>query len=1121
MIRLTRFSLRQQSVVILLAISVFIAGAYSWTTLKQELIPDIELPFVLVISPMPGAGAETVAGQVTEPLEQALVNVPRLEGRQSSSSNSMSMIFAEFDFGTDVKQAVDDVERAIGSATLPEDVDPTVVSFSIDQMPVVTATIGAAEGADPAVAAEIARHEILPRLQGIDGVSTAELTGGSTPALDIVLDPAAMAEHGVSLQQVQGILYANQITLPSGSITEADLRLPVSTVHDYISTAQLEAQIVGASGGAGASAGMGGSSGAAAPTANQSPDDASTAEAAGETAGDEPSDESTAGGLFGQLSDLSQLTEALAAMPVPVTLGDIATVVERDAFLSGYARTNGQPSLTVSVSQASGANTVEVSSEIEQVFEEAREAYPDILLIETITDQADYINESVEGLLQEGLLGGLFAVLVIFLFLRSVRTTAVAAISIPLSLFIAIAIFGLFDLTINILTLSGLTVAVGRVIDDSIVVLENIYRHKGLGDDTGEAVVNGTKEVAAAITTSTVTTVAIFLPIGFVGGLVSQFFLPFALAVTFAMLASLLVALTVIPVLAYLFVDKVKIELDEHGEPPETIWQRIYTPILQLALRSRGTKWATLGIAAVLSVGAMVLAAGLPTAFIDMGGENLVTITVAPPQGGSSEAVRARAIEAEDILLARKDVEMVMSTIPGDADTGMQALQASFAGRAPNSALMTVRVDDAADMEETRQQIKTDLGTLSTDGFEVIVSGESQMAAGMSGMSIVVSGPDPDEIKAASDLIAVELARMEGLDNVASDAVAEAPQVRVAVDSNMAMMIGSTTAQVGTEIRGVLVGSPLGTYTLEDGTTRDATLRVSDVDVDSVESLRQMPVSGMAGSAPLGRVAEVEVIEVRSTVTRVNGSPAATVSAEIITADTGSASQEAAERIEALRAEGLIPETIETAFAGVTAEMDEAFESLFFSMGFAIVVVYIVMVLALGSLLTPFIILFSLPLAAIGAFPALYLSGHPLGISAMVGLLMLIGIVVTNAIVLLDFVEQRRARGDGVYDALIGGGRVRVRPILMTAIATMLALTPVAMGMAHGSVIAEELAVVVIGGLFSSTALTLIVIPVLYSLVEGGKAGFRERFMGGAEGQPAAEGPAPTPPPEAPVPAGD
>ena len=256
------------------------------------------------------------------------------------------------------------------------------------------------------------------------------------------------------------------------------------------------------------------------------------------------------------------------------------------------------------------------------------------------------------------------------------------------------------------------------------------------------------------------------------------------------------------------------------------------------------------------------------------------------------------------------------------------------------------------DLEVAREQMKEDLEPVSNEGFEVIVSSESAMAAGMSGMSIVVSGPDADEIKAASDVLAAELASVEGLDNIASDAVAAAPQVLVAVDTNMAMMIGSTTAQVGTEIRSALVGTPLGTYALEDGSLLDARLRVSDADGDGVEGLRQMPVSGMAGSAPLGQVADGEVVDVRATVTRVDGAPAATVSAEITTDDAGAVSEEAATLIDELREAGAIPASITTTFAGTTAEMNEAFGQMFFSMGFAIIVVYIVMVLALGSLLS-------------------------------------------------------------------------------------------------------------------------------------------------------------------------
>jgi HAE1 family hydrophobic/amphiphilic exporter-1 len=280
-----------------------------------------------------------------------------------------------------------------------------------------------------------------------------------------------------------------------------------------------------------------------------------------------------------------------------------------------------------------------------------------------------------------------------------------------------------------------------------------------------------------------------------------------------------------------------------------------------------------------------------------------------------------------------------------------------------------------------------------------------------------------------------------------------------------------------------------------------------------------MPVGGSAGVQPLGEVADVNAVEVRGSVTRVDGSPAATVSADITGDDLTSVSIEVQERVELLRESGQIPDSVTVTLAGATAQQTEAFRDLFFSMGVAIIIVYIVMVLALGSLITPFIILFSLPLAIIGAIPALLITGNPLGISAMIGLLMLIGIVVTNAIVLLDFVEQLRAKGHSTHDALVGGGRVRVRPILMTAVATILALMPVAAGFAHGSIIAEELATVVIGGLFTSTFLTLLVIPVIYSLIDGGKESLRNLSKrGGQDGEERPPTDAPSAP-EAPAPA--
>ena len=398
------------------------------------------------------------------------------------------------------------------------------------------------------------------------------------------------------------------------------------------------------------------------------------------------------------------------------------------------------------------------------------------------------------------------------------------------------------------------------------------------------------REVAAAITVSTITTVAIFLPIGFVGGLVSQFFLPFGLAVTFAMLASLLVALTVIPVLAYLFIDKVNVKLDDNGELPETIWQRLYTPMLELALRSRVTKWGTLGMATVLlALAAMAIAGSLPTAFIDMGGENLVSITVVAAAGCLVRRPSARRPSRPRTSCWRATT-WTWSCPPSPARATPAARPCRRPSRAvpPTAPSMTARIAEGADIEDTREAIKADLEPVSSDGFDVVVSSESPMAAGMSGMAIVVSGADPEQIEAASDVIVADLADMDGIDNLASDAVAEAPQVLVAVDPNMAMMIGSTTAQVGTEIRGVLVGSPLGTYSLDDGSVLDAQLRVSDVGVDSVEGLapdaRQRHGRKRCHSAtsPMSTWSRCAARSRAST-----ARPRRPISAEIITEDTG------------------------------------------------------------------------------------------------------------------------------------------------------------------------------------------------------------------------------------------
>jgi HAE1 family hydrophobic/amphiphilic exporter-1 len=612
-----------------------------------------------------------------------------------------------------------------------------------------------------------------------------------------------------------------------------------------------------------------------------------------------------------------------------------------------------------------------------------------------------------------------------------------------------------------------------------------------MGEDRFTAVTQGPREVARAITASTLTTVMVFLPIGFVGGIVSQLFLPFALTVTFALLASLICALTVVPVLAYLFINRVKLNVDADGEPKNSFWIRVYTPTIAAVLRNRWTRYATIAVAAFLFAASSGLVASLPTQFISTGGEKIVSVVLAPPAGASTESVLEQATAAENILLPREDVEIVQTSIPGEGETGFNTIIAALQGQPANSALLTVRLRPDVDVDAAGVELSDALAPVRDAGYDVSVAQTAGFTS--NNLSVIVSSSDATAVETATDAVLGAISGRSDLANLKSDLVKATPEIQVRVDPTRAALVGSTAGQIAAEVRSLLSSTTVTTVTLSDSGTAEVVVRADPSLVTSVEALSQLPV-GTVNRMPLGQVADVQQVEVQGSITRIDGAPAAQITAEITSEDTGTVSAEVKSVIDDLAASGAIPNGVDVRLAGVTEQQNEAFGGLYTSMAVAILLVYVMMVLAFNSLITPFIIMFSLPLATIGAFPALFLTGRPIGVSALIGFLMLIGIVVTNAIVLLDLVERLRADGHPLRDAIIEGGRTRVRPILMTAFATILALIPLAAGFNEGSIIAAELGTVVIGGLFSSTFLTLIVVPVLYYMVESTKDSIRRRM---------------------------
>ena len=1025
MTRLSELAIGKRSVTLLLAAALFVAGIMTWGGLKQELLPDVSFPIVTVIAPYPGAGAADVTEQVTKPLEQAVAGVPGVDQLQSTSSNSFSLVLAQFDYGVNLEEAVATIEENLARAGLPQGVEPSVNAFNFNSAPVVIASVSGKGGASLENAAKIARTELLPALLAVPGVASADLAGGEEERLVITLDPADMAAANLSIAQITGILQANNLTLPGGELPVDGARIPVSTIGRFASVDAIRDLVVGA-----------------------------------------------------------RPPAAEGGFPTPITLGDLGSVELQSVATTGFGRTNGLPAITVNVSKARTANTVTVARDVQAVIAEVAARHPADLEILTVYDQSGFILESSDGLLREGGLGALFAVLTIFLFLFNLRSTLIAAVSIPLSILTALVIMGAAGITLNILTLGGLAVAVGRVVDDSIVVLENIYRHRALGDSRLKAALAGPREVAGAITASTVTTVAVFLPLGFAGGFVSSFFLAFSLTVTFALVASLIVALTVVPVLAFMVGGRVKGSVDETGEPRNSIWVRLYDPLIRFVLRSGWTKVGTLVAAGLLFVASIGIVPLLPTAFINSGSDKILQVSVAPPAGATSQQVLDQAALVEAVLLADDDVELVATSVPSDTDVGFSTVLAAQTGRATNSAQLFIRLVDSVDLATKSSELADALRPLSTDGYDVSVG--MQGGVSTNALQVIVSAEDSAVVEATTEAVRAALANEASLTNLSTDLVKAAPEIQVRVDPNKALAVGMTAAQIGTQIRSALVPTTVGLVTLGDSAPVSLVVQLDPASFATVGQLGALKV-GAVTQVPLRTVAEVEQADVQGRITRIDSKPSATISGEITSGDTGKTSADVEALIERLRDSGAIPAAASVRLAGVTAQQAEAFGGLFAAMGIAILLVYLAMVLAFNSLVTPFIILFSLPLATIGAFPALLITGRPIGLSALIGFLMLIGIVVTNAIVLLDLVERLRASGHSTQDAIIEGGRTRLRPILMTAIATMLALVPLAAGFNQGSIIAAELGTVVIGGLLSSTFLTLLVVPVVYSLLAGVK----------------------------------
>ncbi|MEV8019631.1 efflux RND transporter permease subunit [Streptomyces sp. NPDC086554] len=1009
---LSRFSLAQRALIGLISIVALVFGAIAIPQLKQQLLPSIELPMVSVLAPYQGASPDVVEKQVVEPLESSIDAVDGITGITSTASEGNAVIMAQFDYGNGSEQLVADVQQAVNraGAELPDDVDPQVIAGSTDDIPTVVLSVTSDK--DQQALSDRLDRTVVPAMEDIDGVGQVTVDGVRDLQVDVTPDDKKLAKAGLTPAALGQALQAGGATLPAGSFDEDGKNRTVQVGGGFTSLKQIQDLMV-------------------------------TPEA---RPGDRPAK--------------------------PVRLGDLATVKQQPADATSITRTNGKPSLAVAITMDQDGSAVAISDAVKDKLPDLRKDLGAGSDLTVASDQGPAVSKSIDGLTTEGALGLVFAVIVILVFLASIRSTLVTAVSIPLSVVLALIVLWTRDLSLNMLTLGALTIAIGRVVDDSIVVLENIKRHLGYGEEREAAIIKAVKEVAGAVTSSTLTTVAVFLPIGLVGGMVGELFGSFSLTVTAALLASLLVSLTVVPVLSYWFLRAPK---DVRGADPDEArrkaeekearsrLQRIYVPVLRFATRRRFT---SLAIAIAILVGTFGMAPLLKTNFFDQGEQEVLTIKQELKPGTSLAASNASAKKVEKMLDGLDEIKDYQVTV------GSSGFMAAFGGSTDtNQASYTLTLKDKSSYDKTQDLVEEELGKLSGIGQTSIAAGDG---FGSQDLSVVVKAADADVLRKASDDVRAEVAEIDDVTDVESDLSQSIPRISVKANSKAAAA-GFDDTTLGQAVAQAVRGTQSGKAILDD-TERDVVVK-SAKPAKTLDELRKLNL----GAVKLGDIADVKLVDGPVSMTRIDGARAATITAKPTGENTGAVSADLTKKLDALK----LPDGATASIGGASEDQDEAFASLGLAMLAAIAIVFMLLVATFRSLAQPLILLVSIPFAATGAIGLLIATDTPMGVPAMIGMLMLIGIVVTNAIVLIDLINQYRKQGHGVVEAVIEGGRHRLRPILMTALATIFALLPMALGITgEGGFIAQPLAVVVIGGLITSTLLTLLLVPTLYAMLE-------------------------------------
>ncbi len=1021
--KIPEFSVNRKVTTAMMAMILVVLGFISYTRLGLDFFPELEFPTVSVVTTYSGASPEDIENTITRPLEQVINTVGNVKKVNSITSEGVSVIMVEFEWGTNLDFATQDIREQLSQfrSFLPEEAsDPLVVKFNISQFPIIF--YGITGNLPTLELKDLIEDEVARRLERIEGVASAQVFSMDEREILVELDPAALEAYKLSVDQIIASLSLENLNLPGGRVVERQTEFLVRTLGEFQSVEDIQEVIVG-----------------------------------------------------------------VTSMGTPIYLRDVGEVRDTLKDFRYRARIQGQKGVFLFVSKRSGANTVLTTNAIKKELAKIRESLPPDIEFYVAMDQADMIQKVINRTANNALVGGILAMIFILVFLRNWRPTVTIFLAIPLSIITTFIAFYLAGYTINLMTLGGLALGIGMLVDNAVVVIENIFRHLEEGADREKAAKKGASEVGMAITASTLTTIAVFFPMVFARGITGQLTRGLALAIAFSLVSSLFVALTVVPMVASL-IFKANRNNQINGSPEKKKSKRvhrmreIYRGILLRSLRRR--RWVLAGVFGLFVISLLIIPF-MGTEFMPPMDRSMLILSVKLPVGSTIEETDRVLHLVEDILAQEPDVQIVTAQAGSQAEDNPTEAAGELNPTGPHEGIIWAGLVDKKNRQlsdlELNEKIRAKLPSLEGVKFEVVDIGQMFMGGARNPVEIKIFGQEIPLLKEIAETIVSRIKDVEGLRDLKHSLSEAKPEYHLRINRDEASRLGIKVSQVAQTIQTAALGRVATRYR-SGNEEYDIRVRFKEEFRDNLEDILRIPILTPTGQIiPVGQIARLEPGEGPIKITRENQAREVTVTANIAGRDLGSVIQDIKAQLKDLETQ--LPRGYFIEYGGQYEEMQDAFIIMAGAFLLAILLVYMIMASQFESFLHPFVIMFTVPLSLIGVIIALLIAGKPVSLPVLIGFVMLAGIAVNNGIVMVDYINQLKRRGVEPAEAILQGCTVRLRPVLITALTTILGMLPMALTTSEGASFRAPMAITVMGGLAATTLLTLFVIPAIYSLV--------------------------------------